>query len=80
MAVTKRKRKEKARENGTKENPRTGGRTSCETNRLPGQPNLYRAGSGEGDQTYKKMSQDWAFPLGSAHPHASRVYFPLLAK
>ena len=36
MAVTKRKRKEKARENGTKENPRTGGRTSCETNRLPG--------------------------------------------
>ena len=37
MAVVKRQRKEKAHKNGTKENPRTGERTSGETNTaLPG--------------------------------------------
>ena len=38
MALAKRQRKEKAHENGTKENPRTGVRTSDETNNPPGQP------------------------------------------
>ena len=46
MAVVKRQRKEKARENGTKENPRTGERTSGETSTpLLGKPNLHKAGS-----------------------------------
>ena len=58
MAVAKRQRREKAQENGTKENPRTGVRTSDEANSPPGQPNLHRAGSGEGDRTYEKKSQD----------------------
>ena len=46
MAVAKRQRKEKAHENGTKENPRTGVRTSGETNSPPGESSLHRAGSG----------------------------------
>ena len=50
MAVAKRQRKEKACENRTKEVWRTGVRTSGETNSPPGQPNLYRAGSGGGDK------------------------------
>ena len=36
MAVAKRQRKEETGENGTKENPRTGVRTSGETNSPPG--------------------------------------------
>ena len=36
MAVAKRQRKEKARENATKENLRTGLSTTGETNRPPG--------------------------------------------
>jgi len=36
MAVAKRQRKEKARENGTKENLRTRVSTTGETNRPPG--------------------------------------------
>ena len=36
MTVAKRQRKEKARENGTKENPRTRLSTTGETNRPPG--------------------------------------------
>ena len=46
MALAKRQRKEKAHENGTKENLRTGVRTSDETNNPPGQPRLHTAGSG----------------------------------
>ena len=56
MAVAKRKRKEKACKNGTKENPRTRVRTSGETNSPPGQPNLNRADSGGGEKAYKKRS------------------------
>ena len=56
--MAKRQRKGKARENGTKENPRTGVRTSGKRNSPPGQPNLYRPDSGGGDKTYKKRSQD----------------------
>ena len=35
-----------------------------------------------GDKTYKKRKPRHieAFPLGSARPHASRVYFPLLTE
>ena len=58
MAVAKRQRKEKAHDHGTKENPRTGVRTSDETNSPPGQPSLHTASSGGGDKTYKKRSQD----------------------
>ena len=47
MAKAKRQRKEIARENGGKENPRTRVRTSGETSSPPGQPNLHRVGSGE---------------------------------
>ena len=36
MAVAKRQRKGKAHENGTKENPKMGMRTSGETNSPPG--------------------------------------------
>ena len=46
MAVAKRQKKGKVHKNRTKENPRTGVRTSGETNSPPGQPNLHRAGSG----------------------------------
>ena len=58
IEMTKRQRKEKAHENTTKEHPRTRARTSGEANSPPGQPNLHRAGSGEGDRTYEKKSQD----------------------
>ena len=36
MALAKRQRNEKVHKNGTKENPRTGVRTSGETNSPPG--------------------------------------------
>ena len=54
MAVAKRQRKGKAHENGTKENPKMGMRTSGETNSPPGYPTLHRAGSGGGGSSYKK--------------------------
>ena len=44
MAVAKRQRKGKAHENGTKEKPKVGMRTSGETNSPPGYPTLPRAG------------------------------------
>ena len=59
------KRKGKARENRTKEGLRTGVRTSGKTNSPPGKPNLYRAGSGRGEKTHKKRSQNWAGGLFS---------------
>ena len=80
MTVTKRQRKEKTRENGTKENLRTGVRTSGETKCSTGQPNLHRAGSGGGEKTYKKDEPRLSLsPLGLAHPHTSRMYYPFLA-
>ena len=88
MVVTKRQRKGKACENGTKENPRTGVRTSGERNSPPGQPNLYRAGSGgrrkndikrKGDKIELEASLLFTF-FELACPHASRMYFPLLVK
>ena len=41
MVVTKRQRKGKARENGTKENPHAEVRTSCETNTPPSWPGQF---------------------------------------
>ena len=83
MVVAKRQRKENAPQNGTKVNVRTRVRISGETNSPPGWPNLHKAGPGGGEKkkkTYKKRSQDLASPLGSARPHALRVYSPLLAE
>ena len=54
MSMAKRQRKEKPTENGTKENAPTGVRTSGETNSSPGQPSLHTAGSGGGEQAYKR--------------------------
>ena len=66
MAVAKRQRKEKACENGTKDNLRTGVRTSGDANSPPGQPSLPRAGSGGGEKTYKKGAEIepllWGWP------------------
>ena len=68
MAVAKRQRKAETCENGTKENPRTGVRTSGETNSPPGQPNLCGVGSGGGDKTFKKRSQEGLRPLLCGRP------------
>ena len=62
MAVSKRQRKEKARENDTKENLRTKVRTSGEANSPPGQPSFRRAGSGARDTRIKRGSQDGSRP------------------
>ena len=53
MAVAKRQRKGKAHENGTKENPKMGMRTSGETNSPPGQPLYIGQAQGE-DAAYIK--------------------------
>ena len=74
----------KALENRTKEGPRMGVRTAGGTNSPPGQPNLHRAGSGGGEKNIEKeapKSSPWPLLLasfGSAHPEASRMYFPFL--
>ena len=81
MAVAKRQRKGKAHENGTKEKPKVGMRTSGETNSPPGYPTLPRAGSGGGGSSYKKRSQDEPpLFLYVVWPHASTVYYPFLAE
>ena len=74
MIMTKRQRKEKLHDNGTKEYPRIRMRTSGETNSPPCQPNLHRAGSRGGDKTYikRKPGETEASPLELAHPHASK--------
>ena len=75
MVVAKRQRKRKAHKNGTKQNPRTGVRTSGETNLH--RPNLHRQAQGgeERRQMYKRRPR-WT----GACPHASRVYYPLRNK
>ena len=57
MAVAKSQGREKARENRTKEGPRTRVRTSGRTNNTPGRPNLHRTGPEREKKTYKKRSQ-----------------------
>ena len=78
--MAKRQRKEKAHKNRTKVRLRTGVRTSGETNSPPGLPNLHRAGSGEENKHIKRRAIiELLSSFGSAHPHALRMYFPLLA-
>ena len=56
------KEREKPVKMEQKENPRTGMRTSGETNSPPGQPSLLRAVSGGGDKCMKTGSQDGLRP------------------
>ena len=58
ILVAKRQRKEKACKNRKIECPRIGVRTTGEKNSSSGQPNLHTAGSGGGEKTYKKRSQN----------------------
>ena len=53
-----------------------------QTHPLLGQPNLHGAGSAGRRQMNerRKPRQTEASPLGSACPHTSRMYYPLLAK
>ena len=84
MAVAKRQKKEKAHKNGTKKNPWIRMRTSGEANT----PHFWLAKFAWGRLmgwriqtcTRRKLRQIEASPLGSAHPHTSRVYYPLLAE
>ena len=63
MAVAKRQRKEKARENGTKD-PQTGVITLRETKMSPSWPAQFASGSREeGDKHIKGGSQDRLRPL-----------------
>ena len=71
MVVAKRQKRRKTHENGARENPWTGVRTSGETNTpLFGQPNLHRVGSRVGvrNKLIKGGSQDrlrpflWGWP------------------
>ena len=81
--MAKRQRKGKAHKNGTKANPneKKWVLEVKQTHPLLGHSNLHRAGSRwGGDKCIKGGSQDRLRPLGSACPHASRVYFPLLGK
>ena len=84
MMVAKRQRKGKVHKNGTKENPWTRVRTSGETKHATflASPICIGQAQGGGDKMYKKRKPRWmeALPLGSACPHASRVYFPLLGQ
>ena len=79
MVVAKRQRKGKTHKNGTKENPWTSVRTSGETKHATFLASPICIGQAQwgGDKTYKKRKPRSieAFPLGSACPHALRVYF-----
>ena len=80
--AAKRQRKEKARENRTKEGLRTRVRISGETeSSWLAQLTYSRLGEGREKKHIKGGAKmDLLSSLGSAHPQASRIYFPLLAK
>ena len=84
MAVAKRQRKGKAHEPRTKEGPRTRVRISGET-ALLASPVYTGQAQGEEKKRTKRgaKSESGAFLLftsfGAAHPHTSRISFPLLA-
>ena len=92
MAVAKRQRKEKARENRTKEGLRTRVRISDKTNKQTKNPAFLASpiyigqSQGEEKKTHEKRNQIWArvsllfVSFGSACSPASRRYFRLLAK
>ena len=71
MVMAKQQKKEKARRNGTEENPWTGLRTSGETKMPPSWLALICIGQAQqgGDKTYKKRK-----PRGI---EALRLYYPL---
>ena len=73
--VAKRQRKEKTHENRTKEGSRTRARPSGETKALLASP-IYIGQAQEGKKKHIKKKE----PKLSPSLHASRVYFPLLAK
>ena len=90
MAVAKKTRKGKARENRTKEGSRTGVRTSGKTN-TPGWPNLHRTGPGRDKHINRGARASFlSLPLsrtlgrsslcvfGSRCPHASKMDFPAI--
>ena len=58
MAVAKKTRKGKARENRTKDGRRTRVQTSGKTNSPPDKPNLHKAGPGGGEKRYIIRSQN----------------------
>ena len=82
-------RKRKARENGTKEGPRTRVRTSGKTKNTPGWPNLHRTGPGR-YKHIKRGAKASSLSLccalgcsslrvfGSTCPHASEMDFPAI--
>ena len=79
--MTKRQRKGKACENRTQDGLRARMRTSGKANSPPGWPSLHRAGSGGGKTHSKRGAKTEPHAtFGSARPHSSRMYFPLLAK
>ena len=83
MQMAKRQRQRKARENGMKDNLWTGVRISGETNMPPSWLAQFMQGRLNGeDKLYKRKKpiRIEASPLGLAHPHTSRVYYPLLNK
>ena len=85
MAVAKRdKEREEPRKREQRKSLRTRVRTSGETNTTPSWLALIcigQAQKGE-DKTYKKREprQVGASPLGSVHPHTSKVYYPLFTE
>ena len=84
MAVTKRQRKGKAREKGTKENFEDWSENLRQSKHAPflASPSLHMAGSEGRRQNRKKegVKPGGASPLGSARLHTSRVYYPLFAE
>ena len=85
MAVATRQRRGKVHENRTKEGPKSQMRTSGETTALLAIP-MY-IGQAQGRRKYIKrgakiepLASLLFASFGLACPHASRMYFPLLAK
>ena len=69
MSVAKRQRRDKARENRTKEGPRTGVRTSGKTNNTPGWTSLHRTGPGR-DKHINRGAKASSLSLSPLHAGA----------
>ena len=85
MLVAKRQRREKTCKNRTKESLRTRVRTSGETTAFLASP-VYIGQAQVEEKKTEKEEPEFSFSsllfatFGSSHPHASRMYFPLLSK
>ena len=84
MAVAKQHRRGKPKKTEQRKGRRTGVRTLGKTTFLAS-PIYIGQAQGEEKKTHKNRSQNWTWGLlfasfGSAHPYASRMYFPLLSK